>query len=90
MSGIGTFLVGLATPIARQALISLGIGVVTSVGIDAAVSAMLGAAKAAWAGMPADVMAYVQLSGINTGLSIVAGAMTARLSLIPLKSLRLL
>ena len=50
----GTWLVSLAGPIARQVLISLGVGVVTFVGLQAAVSSGLGAAKAALSGLPAD------------------------------------
>jgi len=89
-SGLGTWLLSLSGPIARQVLVALGISVVSFVGFEAGVNMLLGQAKAAWAGMPADVAAYVALSGVNTGLSLIAGAMIGRLSLLPLKQLRLL
>ncbi|MBN8504877.1 MAG: DUF2523 domain-containing protein [Burkholderiales bacterium] len=88
--GLGTWLVALASPIARQVLLALGIGVVSFAGIDAVVGQLLGAAKTAWSGLPGAVAAYVAVSGVNTGLALVGGAITARLALIPLKSLRLL
>jgi Protein of unknown function (DUF2523) len=87
---LGSWLLALSGPIARQVVVSLGIGVVTYAGVDSVVGALLSEAKAAWSGMPAKVAAYVAIAGVNTGLSIFAGAVVARLALIPLKSLRLL
>ena len=85
MGGLGTWLVGLAGPIARQILVSLGIGVVTFVGLDTAVSSALGAAKAALAGMSGDALQIVALGGGFTALSIIAGGITAGISMIALK-----
>jgi hypothetical protein len=86
-----SLLVSLSGPIARQVLISLGLGVATFVGIDAALGALLSEARSAWAGsLSADVAAYVAMSGANVGLSMLAGAMSARLSLIALKQFRVL
>lgn len=90
MSGLGSFLLALSGPIARQVLVALGIGVVSYVGVDAAVGALLNQAKASWSAMPAGVAQYVALSGANTGLSLIAGGILGRVSLIPLKRLRLL
>ncbi|WP_459198995.1 DUF2523 family protein [Ralstonia pseudosolanacearum] len=42
------FLMALVGPLARQLLVSLGIGLITYVGLDAAVSAALGAARVVW------------------------------------------
>jgi Protein of unknown function (DUF2523) len=72
-------------------LLSLGFGVVAFVGLDLALSALLSQAKAAWAGsLSADVAAYVAMSGANTGLSMIAGAMVGRVAMMATKSLRLL
>lgn len=87
---MGAFLLALAGPLAKQVMIALGFGIVSYVGIDLAVGALLDQARAGWGGMAADVAAYVALSGANTGLSILAGAIVARVSLIPLKRLKLL
>lgn len=81
MAGWGTWLLAMAAPVAKKVAVSLGIGVVTYVGMDAALSAALGAAKTAWGGMGADVAAFVAMAGVNTAASILAGALTARVAL---------
>jgi len=90
MGGVGAFLVALAGPLARKVLLSLGIGVVTMVGVDQALGAMLGAARAAWAGVPGDVAGLLNLAGCGTAMAMISGAITARVALIPLKKLDLL
>jgi len=87
MGGIGTWLVALAGPLARQVLLSLGFGIVSYVGFDVALNALLSTAKSSWGGMSATVADYVAMFGANTALSIIAGALIARVSLIPLKTL---
>lgn len=87
---LGAWLVSLASPIARTVMRALGLGVVTMAGVDVALTGLLGQAKAAWAGLPGEVAAYVAMAGVNTGLAILAGALVARISLIPLKTMRLL
>ena len=87
MGGLGSWLVALAGPLAKQVLFSLGVGVVSFVGLDVALNALLNTAKASWGGSSATVAAYVAMFGGNTALSIIAGALIARISLIPLKSL---
>lgn len=90
MSQLGAFIVGLATPVVRTALKGLGIGVVTAVGMDQALTGLLNVAKASWSSLPAAVMQYMALAGVNTGLALIAGALIARVALIPLKTMRLL
>jgi Protein of unknown function (DUF2523) len=90
MSTVAQLLLTLGGPIARQVMISLGFTLVTFVGVDLAVSGMLDAARNSWAGMGSDVAAYVAMSGANTGLSIIAGAIVGRMTMLSLKSYRLL
>ena len=80
-AGWGTWLLAIAGPVAKRVMVSLGIGVVTYVGMDAALSSALGAARGAWGGMGADVAAFVAMAGVNTACSILAGALTARVAL---------
>ncbi|ASL74984.1 DUF2523 family protein [Ralstonia pseudosolanacearum] len=87
MMPLAGFLMALVGPLARQLLVSLGIGLITYVGLDAAVSAALGAAKSSLAGMPAVAAAILARGGVFTGLSIIAGGITARISMITLKRL---
>jgi len=85
MGGLGTWLMALIGPLARQVLLSLGVGVVTFVGLSAAVTAALGSAKASLAGLPADITQVLALGGVFTALSILAGGITAGVSMIALK-----
>ena len=83
-----TWLMSLAGPLARQALVSLGFGIVSYVGVSAAVTAALSSAQSAWGGGGAgDVAAFVGLAGVNTALGIIAGGITARVSMLVTKRL---
>lgn len=82
---MGAFLMALAGPLARQVLISLGIGLVTFVGLDAAVTAALGAAKSNLGQMPAAAAAILARGGVFTAMSVIAGGITARMSMMVLK-----
>lgn len=84
---LASFLMGLAGPLARQVLLSLGIGLVTFVGLDAAVSAALAAAKSNFGAMPAAVSAILARGGVFTAMSVIAGGITARMSMMVLKRL---
>jgi hypothetical protein len=72
-------------PLARQLLVSIGIGLITFVGLDAAVGAALGAAKSSLSGLPAVAAAILARGGVFTALSIIAGGITARITLMTLK-----
>lgn len=90
LGGIGTFLVGLAGPIVRKALTALGFGLVSYAAIATALNAALDAAKSAWGGLGGDSLALIQMSGASTALSIIAGALVARVALMSLKKLEIL
>ncbi|HYP84398.1 DUF2523 family protein [Variovorax sp.] len=79
--GFGTFLMAVAGPLARKVLVSLGFGLVTYAAVSAALAAALDAAKAAWAGLAGEALALIQIAGINTAASILAGALVARVAL---------
>lgn len=89
MGGLGTFLVALAGPIARRVLISLGIGLVTYTGLSLAIDSILGQAKAQWTsglgGFGGQIGQLVAMAGGNTALSILAGAVITRVSMVVLK-----
>lgn len=84
---IGTWLLGLATPILWKVLASLGMGILTYVGVDAAVSSALGAAQSNWGQLGGTAAQLVGLSGANEALSIIAGGVTARVSFMAFKKL---
>lgn len=85
MGGLAGFLMALIGPLARQALISLGIGLITFVGVDTAVTGALSAAKGYMGQVPADIAAILARAGMFTAMSVIAGGITARLSMLVLK-----
>lgn len=87
---IGAFLGAVAGPLAKRVLAALGIGAVSFVGLDLALSSILTAAKNSWSGLPAEILGYMSFLGANQALSIIAGAMTARVALVALKRLAML
>ena len=89
-SGLGAFLVSLAGPIVRKAAISLGIGLVSYAAVSVALNSALGAAKAAFSGLTGDALSLLQLSGAPDVLSIIAGALIARVALMQVKRLEVL
>ena len=84
---MAAFLMALIGPLARQALIALGIGLITFVGLDAAVASALAAAKASFGQLNAAAMAILARGGLFTAMSVVAGGITARMSMMVLKRL---
>jgi hypothetical protein len=90
MGGLGTFLVGLAGPAVRKIMLSLGVGVVSYAALTMAITSALNAAKSALTGFTGDALAIVQMTGSFTALSIVAGALIARVALVAVKKLEVL
>jgi len=90
MSTIAAFLMSLVGPVAKRVLLSLGFGLVSYAAISTAVNSLLGSARSAWGGMSGDVLALVELSGASTALSIIAGAIVAKVALMAVTKLQLL
>jgi hypothetical protein len=88
--GLGTFLVALAAPLARKVMFSLGLGVVSYGALTAALTAALSAAKQNLAGFTGDALSILQNTGVFTAMSIIAGALTARVGLMVLKRFEVL
>lgn len=86
---LAAWIVSLVGPVVARVLAQLSIAVVTYKGLDVAIKSLLSYARTSWSGIPADIAAYIAMSGINTALSIVAGAIVARVALIPLKRMRI-
>lgn len=86
----GQFLAAIAGPVAKKALVALGFGVVSYAAVTVALTAALGAAKAAWGGLAGEALALLQMAGVNTAASILAGALVARVALASIKKLELI
>jgi len=87
---IGTWLVSLALPAARTVLKALGFGFVTFAALTAALNSALDMARSAWGGMSGDVLSLVALTGAPMALSMIAGAMVARVAILSAKKLSVL
>ncbi|SDP38556.1 Protein of unknown function [Ralstonia sp. 25mfcol4.1] len=85
MGALAPFLMALAGPLARQVLLSLGIGLITFVGVDTAVTSALAAAKGYMGQITADYAAILARAGLFTAMSIIAGGISARVSMMILK-----
>jgi hypothetical protein len=88
--GIATLLVSLAGPVVRKALASLGFGLVSYAAMSTALNAALSAAKGSLSGFGGDALSIVQLSGVFMALSIIAGAMVARVGVNAISKLEIL
>lgn len=83
--GWGSFLAGVAGPVAKKALTALGVGTITIVGLQAAINSAITAAQASMSGMTGVVADLVAMSGFFSACSILAGAVTASVSLVMLQ-----
>lgn len=90
--GLGSFLAAIAAPIVKRVLVALGFGLVSYAAVSAALNAALSAAKNAWAGLSGfpEALAIVQIAGVNTYASIIAGALIARVAMQAVKRLELI
>jgi hypothetical protein len=90
MSTLSGALTALAGPLAKKVLTSVGIGLVTYAGLDAAVTAGLSAAKSALGGIGTDYAAIAAMFGFFTACSVIAGGITAGLTMMSFKKLAVL
>lgn len=87
--GFGSFLGVIAGPVVKRALASIGFGVVSYAAISMALNSALQAAKTAWAGLAGETLSLIQMAGVSTAASIIAGALVTRVALMTLKRLEL-
>lgn len=80
---------GLAWPAVSRVMGSLGLGVVSYTGLSAAMSTAVSAAKAAWSGAGADILALLTMAGVFESIAISIGGLTGGLALIAFKRLGL-
>ncbi|KVE77393.1 cobalt ABC transporter permease [Burkholderia cepacia] len=78
---LAAWLMSLAGPLIVQALIALGVGVLTVTGIDFAVNQALQWVSTNINGLPSDLLNVLALGGVFNALSYVGGAMTTRVAM---------
>jgi hypothetical protein len=82
MTGLAAWLMSLAGPLLIQALVSLGVGVLTVVGFDAAFSQLVSWITTGVSGIPADMANVLAMGGVFQGVSYILGAVSARVAMI--------
>lgn len=82
---IAAWLLSISTPIVVRVLAQLGIGIVSYVGVEAAVNQLISLARTSWSGLPSLALQFMAIGGFNTALGIIAGGVTARLAFVLLK-----
>jgi hypothetical protein len=87
VASLGDFLSAAIGPLVKRGLSALGVGVVTYVGVDLAVSSLLEQARSAYQGLPSDVAGYLSYGGVPTAFAIICGGLTARVTILSLKKL---
>ena len=78
---IAVWLMSLIGPLVIQALIAVGIGVLTVTGIDIAVNQAIAWINTGVGGIGADLANVLALGGVFQGMSYVLGAFTARVAM---------
>lgn len=84
------WLVAMAGPVARQILLSLGIGVVTFAGLSTAVTALINQSSSSINSLPVQAAQLFGLAGGFEALSLIAGGIMFRVSMMSLKRFKLL
>lgn len=90
MGSVGTWLVSLASPFIRRVLLSLGIGLISYSSFSSVLESLLSQAKSSFNSLPGQLMGLVGLMGGGEIMSIIAGAMVARVSLAAAKKFGIL
>jgi hypothetical protein len=75
------WLLGLAGPLVVNALIALGVGVLTVGGIDLAVNQAMAWLQTSVGGLPADLASLLAMGGIFQGFGYIGGAISARVAI---------
>ncbi|MDO9094591.1 MAG: DUF2523 family protein [Rubrivivax sp.] len=81
MLTLGAFLASVAGRIAIMAAAALGFAVVTYAGVDSGVTWLLAQAKANWGSATGALADYLAMAGLNTAMSVIVAAISARVTL---------
>ena len=85
MEGIADWLARISWPLVSRVLSALGVGTVTYVGADTALGSALQAAKSAFTGMGADILALLAIAGVFDAMAIMSGGIMSGLAWMVMK-----
>ena len=86
---VSSWLFSMVTPLAKQALVAVGIGTVTYTGVTLALNQLIDSVRSSLGGLTGDVASIVAMGGGFMAMSIIAGALTSSVALATLKKLAL-
>lgn len=78
MANFGAFLLGLAGPLARRVMLSLGLGVISYAGLLAVASQVSSQITAKYSTLSGSVLDLLNLIGFGQAVGIIIGAVIAR------------
>lgn len=85
MEGIAEWLAKISWPIVSRVLVALGFGYTTYEGADTALSAVMNAAKSAFAGFGGEVLQLLAMSGFFEAMAITSGGIVSGLAWMVMK-----
>lgn len=88
MGSLASLILALTGSVAARVLTSLGIGLVTYIGLDQLAGAVTSQVQASYGSMPASVIQFLGLAGVGQAIGILLGALTARVAMVATKRYR--
>lgn len=86
MASVAVWLAALLPSLVARVLAALGMGVITVTGFNIAWNQLKAIIISNFQGFPADIAALAGLAGVGTGIGIILGAITARVTFMALMS----
>lgn len=85
MEGIADWIARISWPLVSRVLSSLGVGTVTYMGADSALSSALTAAKNAFMGIGGEVLQLLAMAGVFDAMAIMSGGIVSGMAFMVMK-----
>ncbi|MGN8004865.1 DUF2523 domain-containing protein [Acidovorax sp. 22279] len=76
--GFAQLIMAMVSPLIARIFVTLGLSMVSFVGMDLLMDQVIATAQNAWGGLPAGILQLAGLAGIGQALSIIFGAIMTR------------
>ncbi|PJI98094.1 uncharacterized protein DUF2523 [Acidovorax sp. 69] len=76
--GFAQLIMAMVSPIIARIFVTLGLSLVSFVGMDLLMDQVIATAQNAWGGLPAGILQLAGLAGVGQALSIIFGAIMTR------------
>lgn len=81
------FLLAAVGPLAKRVLLALGVGIVSYAAVSTLANTLIQSVQTAWGGVSGSILQVASMAGIPESLSIMSGAILARVSLVAVSKL---